>query len=652
MFDIKENLSKLPDAPGVYMHKDSLGEIIYVGKAVSLRNRVRQYFQSSKNKDLKVVAMVEHIDSFEYIRCSTEKEALILENNLIKKHKPKYNVLLRDDKTYPYIKITSEKWPRIEKTRRLLKDGAKYFGPYTDVKAVNEIVDLLSRVYQLKKCQMKSFPKGFKPCLNYHIQQCKGMCIGREDKQSYENRVKEVEAFLKGRSMNIINFLEENMKSAAENLEYEKAAIYRDQINSAKALLDKQRVNLKRDVDMDVLIAGSNEDIILFRVENGVLSSREIFYMDGASITKAERVEAFLKQHYSKSMEGVSEIILDENIEDKSLIEEFLRELWKKKVRITENPRGEKKRLLDLAKQDAFEFINVSENHRRNIKEKEDKIEESLAELVEKAYKAGDVSQIVDNETGEIIDLFEDSTRVEAYDISNTNGSENVGVMVVFEGLKKNKKAYRKFRVSLRESKPDDYASMREVVYRRLNRAMQADKSFLPLPKIMLIDGGLGHISGVQELITTMKLPICVVGMVKDDGHRTNKLVYFKNSVADSLDKMKGEEGYSSYPVKNLVEEIDLKEDKKNKIFFSYIGRIQEEVHRFAIDYHRGLRSKSMLKSVLEDIEGIGPKKREELLKHFGSVDRISGAKEEELVQVASINRKDARAIVRFFKEV
>lgn len=277
MFDIKENLSKLPDAPGVYMHKDSLGEIIYVGKAVSLRNRVRQYFQSSKNKDLKVVAMVEHIDSFEYIRCSTEKEALILENNLIKKHKPKYNVLLRDDKTYPYIKITSEKWPRIEKTRRLLKDGAKYFGPYTDVKAVNEIVDLLSRVYQLKKCQMKSFPKGFKPCLNYHIQQCKGMCIGREDKQSYENRVKEVEDFLKGRSMNIINFLEENMKSAAENLEYEKAAIYRDQINSAKALLDKQRVNLKRDVDMDVLIAGSNEDIILFRVENGVLSSREIF---------------------------------------------------------------------------------------------------------------------------------------------------------------------------------------------------------------------------------------------------------------------------------------------------------------------------------------------------------------------------------------
>ena len=297
MFDIKENLKKLPDSPGVYLHKDKMNNIIYVGKAVSLKKRVSQYFQNSRSKDSKVRAMVEHIDEFEYIKCGSEMEALILENNLIKKYKPKYNILLRDDKTYPYIKITNEKWPRIEKTRRVVKDGSSYFGPYTDVGAVNSIVDLISKVYKLKKCTSRNFPPGFRPCLNYHINQCNGMCVNRENKADYMKRIEQTKTFLKGNSMDLVGFLREEMNRASCEMQYEKAAIYRDYIISAKALMEKQRVVLSQDKDLDVILANGKGEVVVFTVIDGKLSGREIFEIRDRDEDEQNVISAFIKQH-------------------------------------------------------------------------------------------------------------------------------------------------------------------------------------------------------------------------------------------------------------------------------------------------------------------------------------------------------------------
>ncbi len=639
MFDIKENLKKLPDAPGVYMHKDALGNIIYVGKARSLKNRVRQYFQSSKALDAKSRAMVSNIDSFEYIRCGSEMEALILENNLIKKHQPKYNILLRDDKTYPYIKITKEFWPRIEKTRQVLKDGAKYFGPYTDVGAVNSMIDLLNRVYKLKKCRRRTFPKGFKPCLNYYIEQCNGMCIGKESRSEYINRLSQIESFLKGKSKDLISFFEEEMRKASERLDYENAAIYRDYAANAKALMEKQRVVLKQGINMDVILLGQRKQIILFRVENGILSSREVFSIEFDEKTPRDKVlEAFIKQYYSNQIDGISELIVDEPINDRNLIEQFLEELWGFKVKINDEPKGEKKSLLELAKQDVVEMMSISTENEKNKKDKETKLSKVLNEIISNSNTRGNITEIVNSETGEIVELFDDKLKVEAYDISNTNGIDNVGVLVAFEGLNKLTSAYRKFKIKSVEGKADDYGSMAETVTRRIERALAGDKGFLPLPKIMLIDGGAGHIGVVKNIIDKYDVPVTVVGMIKDKKHRTDRLIYFSEAI-EAINKNETPH----------LREVNLRAINDGNMLYSYIGNIQEEVHRFAIDYHRGLRSKAMVASELDNIKGIGPKKRSALLAHFGSVDKIKLASIDELSEVKGITSANASEIIKFY---
>lgn len=653
MFDIQENLKKLPDAPGVYIHKDKLGQVIYVGKAVSLKNRVRQYFQSSKNMDAKVRAMVSHIAEFEYIICGSEMEAFILENNLIKQYRPKYNILLRDDKTYPYIKVTTgETWPRIVKTRLIAKDKDKYFGPYSDAGAVNRLIDLLGSIYTLKKCSAKSFPEGFRPCLNYHIGQCEGVCTGKVDNEAYMERVQSAMDYLKGNRKKITDYLEEKMETAAENMEYEEAARYRDYLLAAKALAEKQRVVLKPGMDMDVVLAADRNHVALFFVRDGKLTGRETYAMDmgddtgagidtaegtGAGIdiakgagvvtagdigvnaggsggmdTNAEQVAAFLRQHYGEQTSGPSEILVKVLPPDSRLIEEFLSGLWGKKVQILAPKKGEKKALVDLASGDVAEMA-------KTIADKEESKIRRHNALGEQLHKVLSRIREMDEYKGQ-------SYRVEAYDISNTNGVDTVGAMVAFVGMRPDKKAYRRFKVRTVEG-PDDYGSMQEVVYRRMKRALKGDPGFSLLPDALLIDGGRGHVGAVIQVLEALQMDVPVLGMVKDDRHRTRNLVYQKD----------GE-----------WEEYSLQE---SPFLFQFMGRIQEEVHRFAIEYHRNLRDKKSLTSVLDEIEGIGPVKRNALLTHFGGIDKIREASLEELAQVPGITTKLAERIREFFSK-
>lgn len=583
MFDIQENLKKLPDEPGVYMHKDSLGNIIYVGKAVSLKKRVRQYFQSSKNMDAKVRALVSNIEEFEYIKCGSEMEALILENNLIKKYMPKYNVLLRDDKTYPYIKITNEYWPRIEKTRRIVKDGSKYFGPYSDAGAVNEMVDLLNKIYRIKRCAAKEFPKAARPCLNYHIAQCDGICAGKADHKDYMKRIEEVIHFLKGNQKNMVQYLKSQMEEASENLDFETAARYRDYMIAAKALNEKQRVVLSNGKDMDLVMYAGKGNVILFFVRDGKLIGRETFHMDDSvDAGYDEVISSFIKQHYGQMTSGPSEILMTKELLEKELLQDFLTQLWGRKTSLLVPKKGEKKAFLEMAQRDTNEMINNIEEKEKNKQERDMKIKSLIGDVIEKAKVASPTIEYLNHETGEYIDLVSSdenrALRIEAYDISNTNGVDSVGGMVVFEGLKACKKSYRRFKIKSVEG-PDDYKSMQEVVYRRLSRALQGDESFLPLPDLMLIDGGKGHIEAVRQIIESLEIEIAVAGMAKDDKHRTRALVYHPKSKA----------GAGSF-----VEE----ELKSRTMLFSYIGNIQEEVHRFAIEYHKTRRTKRMLQKV------------------------------------------------------
>lgn len=637
MFDIKENLKKLPDSPGVYLHKDKLNNVIYVGKAVSLKKRVSQYFQNSKSKDAKVRAMVENIDEFEYIKCGSEMEALILENNLIKKYQPKYNILLRDDKTYPYIKITNEKWPRVVKTRQVIKDGGSYFGPYSDVGAVNNMVELIGKVYKLKKCSTRKFPKGFRPCLNYHIGQCNGMCIGREKNSEYLDRIKQAKVFLKGNSMDLMGFLKREMNLASENLQYEKAAIFRDYIISAKALMEKQRVVLSQDKDLDIVLLNGKSEVVLFSVSAGKLSGRETFEINDRDEDEKNILGAFIKQHYGQQAKGPCEILIKEEIPEHSLTEEFLSQLWGRKTKISIPVRGEKKALMEMVKSDMLDMIKMREARLENRASRGENLRKQLGDLIEKSRiipeynrsKIDYITEVVNEETGEILELFkrsEDSYRVECYDISNTNGIDNVGAMVVFDELAKNKKAYRKFKVKSIEG-ANDYGAMAEVIERRIKRGLSGDKGFLPLPNLLLVDGGKGHVEVAISVIKKYDIDISVVGLAKDDNHRTERLVY------------KSKEG-------KFVEEAL----KERTMLFSYMGNIQEEVHRFAIEFHKNIRDKKVAKSALDEIKGIGEKKRNALLIYFGSMEKIKGASVEELLKVQGITKRDARAIAKFFK--
>lgn len=612
MFDIKENLKKLPDSPGVYIHKDRLGEVIYVGKAVSLRNRVRQYFQSQKNMDSKVSAMVSHIAEFEYITTATEMEALILECNLIKRYSPKYNILLRDDKTYPYIKITmKEDYPRILKTRRVENDGARYFGPYSDAGAVNRIVDLMGEIYRLKKCSAQRFPKGFRPCLNYHIEQCRGICTGYVSKDEYRETVNKVAEFLGGSTKPLVNEMKAKLEAAAEQLDFETAAKYRDNIMALEAINEKQRVVLRSDKDMDIILTlKGREDsfIVVFYVRDGKLSGRENFEMhtEGEE-SSGEMISSFIKQYYGELTSGPKEILTEEALSDANILSDYLSQLWGRKTSVFMPLKGEKKAILDLARKDVVEMAKTIDGRAEARAEREDSLRKQI-DAVYSCLKNGPHGY-----------------RVEAYDISDINGVDSVGAMVVFDGSRRLKKDYRRFKVKTVEG-PDDYGSMQEVLYRRFKRAQADDAAFNTYPDMLFIDGGKGHVAAANKVLRAMQIDIPAFGMAKDDSHRTKELVYEKD----------GE--FSTIQIKD------------SPLLFKYVGNIQEEVHRFAIDYHRTLRTKNMLTSVLDEIEGIGPVKRNSLLAYFGSVDRIKAAAAEELVKVDGITEKNAQNILKYFR--
>ena len=612
MFDIKENLKKLPDSPGVYIHKDRLGEVIYVGKAVSLRNRVRQYFQSQKNMDSKVSAMVSHIAEFEYITTATEMEALILECNLIKRYSPKYNILLRDDKTYPYIKITmKEDYPRILKTRRVENDGARYFGPYSDAGAVNRIVDLMGEIYRLKKCSAQRFPKGFRPCLNYYIEQCRGICTGYVSKDEYRETVNKVAEFLGGSTKPLVNEMKAKLEAAAEQLDFETAAKYRDNIMALEAINEKQRVVLRSDKDMDIILTlKGREDsfIVVFYVRDGKLSGRENFEMhtEGEE-SSGEMISSFIKQYYGELTSGPKEILTEEALSDANILSDYLSQLWGRKTSVFMPLKGEKKAILDLARKDVVEMAKTIDDRAEARAEREDSLRKQI-DAVYSCLKNGPHGY-----------------RVEAYDISDINGVDSVGAMVVFDGSRRLKKDYRRFKVKTVEGS-DDYGSMQEVLYRRFKRAQADDAAFNTYPDMLFIDGGKGHVAAANKVLRAMQIDIPAFGMAKDDSHRTKELVYEKD----------GE--FSTIQIKD------------SPLLFKYVGNIQEEVHRFAIDYHRTLRTKNMLTSVLDEIEGIGPVKRNSLLAYFGSVDRIKAAAAEELVKVDGITEKNAQNILKYFR--
>ncbi|MEG1067134.1 MAG: excinuclease ABC subunit UvrC [Anaerovoracaceae bacterium] len=614
MFDIKENLKKLPDSPGVYMHKDKLGQIIYVGKAISLKNRVRQYFQSSVNGNPKVKAMVSHIAEFEYITCQTEMEALILECNLIKKYMPKYNVLLRDDKTYPYIMVTTtEKFPRVIKTRIISKDGNKYFGPYSDVGAVNQIIDLLNNIFSLKRCTAKDFPPGHRPCLNFHINQCKGVCTGNVSKEEYKKSIDEILQFLGGKEKPIVNYLEEKMQKASETLNFEEAANYRDYINSIKAISETQRVTMTNGKDLDIVLPvkdSLNSFIILFSVRDGKLSGRETFQIQSGDTTdRNEMVSEFIKQYYSQWAIVPGEILVENQLEENQLLEEFLSREGRK-VKIFVPQKGDKKALLNMARTDTIEMVKTLGEKAEANNEKRVAINAEIKEVI---LKAG-------YDEPEILGTRE-SYRIESYDISNTNGVDSVGAMVVFEGLKPIRKDYRRFKIKTVEG-PNDYGSLQEVLYRRFKRAKEGDASFIKCPDLILMDGGLGQVSAAKKVLNAMSMDIPVVGMAKDDGHRTRALV-FENG-----------------------DEILLKD---KPLLFKYAGTVQEEVHRFAIDYHRTLRNKNSIHSILDNIQGVGPTRRNSLLTYFKTIDDIKKASIEELCKAPNITENIAKNIKQYF---
>ena len=634
MFIIEEELSKLPTCPGVYMHKDSLGEVIYVGKAVNLRNRVRSYFRKTSQADPKVRALVSNIAEFEYITCATEMEALVLECNLIKKFMPKYNILLKDGKSYPYIEVTTaEKWPRVIRTRELKRDGNRYFGPYTDGTAVWRILKMIDEMYPLKKCRQQEFRPGVRPCLNYFIGKCAGICIGEADEAEYAGMITEITDVLSGHDAGMIAGLEKRMMEASENLEYEEAAKYRDYIKSLRTLGETQRASMVRDRDIDILIpviTDRSSVIAQYKVRDGKMIGREITYIkDGpaeGTDNAGDILSSFIKQYYPSLSVLPREIILPLHIEDESLIGEFLNTVNSTnaegksdvmhKTRIVIPERGEKKALLRMASEDSVELSKSLDERAEREQERKDALRNEISAVIEYA-------SMINGQAPVLIPEGDDREyRIEAYDISNFNGLDTVGAMVVYEGRKPVRSDYRKFKV--RTAEGDDYGSLREVIYRRLKRARKGDEGFSTYPDIMFIDGGLGQVHAVKAVVDAFRIAIPVVGLAKDDAHRTRAIVF--------------DDG----------REIEL---KGNRLLFSYCGNIQEEVHRFAITYMSGVKGKKMIRSVLEDIPGIGPKRRAMLLEHFGSIDAIRKASYEDLMSLDGMNSRAAESVTGFFAE-
>lgn len=632
MFHFDEELKKLPKEPGVYIMRDDRDVILYVGKAVNLYNRVRSYFRENIGRGPAIDKMVTLIARFEYIVTDSELEALVLENNLIKENSPKYNTLLKDDKTYPYIKVTvGEDYPRILFSRTMKKDKSRYFGPYTSAAAVRDTIDLLSKLYRLRTCN-RSLPRDIgleRPCLNYHIKQCLAPCGGYVDKEQYREQVGRALEFLNGNYNVILRELEGKMKAAAEKLDFEGAAAYRDLFNSVKQVSQKQKMtdNVGEDKDIIALHQDRSEAVVqVFFVRDGKLIGREHYYMthvsyeekdvsgemseDGATKTKAGILENFVKQFYAGTPFIPRELMLQYEIEDRELIEKWLSQRKGGKVHVRVPKIGSKEKLVELAAENARHIL---EQDRERLKREEGRTIGAVKEI------AG------------ILGL-ERIERMEAFDISNINGFENVGSMVVFEKGRPKPSDYRKFRIKT-VSGPDDYACMREVLTRRFTHGMEEREeleekdldhvygSFTKFPDLLMMDGGRGQVNIALSVLDELHIHIPVCGMVKDDNHRTRGL-YFNN--------------------------VELPIDTRSE-GFKLITRVQDEAHRFAIEYHRSLRSKAQVKSVLDDIPGVGPARRKALMRHFKSIEDIKNATVEELAEIPELNRKAAEAIHGFF---
>lgn len=574
MFDIQEHLKQLPAEPGVYLMKDKFDNIIYVGKAKILKNRVRQYFQSSKNHSSKVKSMVKNIDKFEYIITDSELEALILECNLIKKYKPKYNVLLRDDKTYPYIKVTTnEDFPRVLKVRKVIKDKAKYFGPYTNTTAVNDTLDIIKNIYPIRTCNIdieRAIKTNMRPCLNLHIKRCVGPCTGNVTKEEYNKMIEEIILFLSGKEEKLIDILKEKMNKCAMDFNFEEAAIYRDKIKSLEDMMEKQKIDTSTsDLNQDVIAMARAHDeacVQVFFVRNGKIVGREHFILEGVMDSTRESIlGSFVKQFYMEQEYVPKEIIIEDEIEDSFILSEWLSSKKGQKVTIRVPQKGEKKSLIEMVRKNAIEYLEkFSDMNKR-------KYEKSIGAL---------------EELKQILNLDNIPKRIESFDISNIQGVDSIGSMVVFTNGKKDKKEYRRYKIKTVIG-PNDYDSMAEIVERRLK--------YGDFPDLMLLDGGKGQVSAVKKVLNKYNVEIPLWGMYKDDKHRTKGLI-------------------------SQEKEIEL--DRTSNLY-RFVASIQEEVHNYAISYHRSLRNKSLTKSELDDIQGIGEKRKKALLNHFKDIEAI-----------------------------
>ena len=619
MFVIEEELKRLPKQPGVYIMHDAEDAILYVGKAINLHSRVRSYFRPNIGRGPQIDKMVKLIDHFEYIVTDSELEALVLENNLIKEHSPKYNTLLKDDKTYPYIKVTmGEAYPRVVFSREMKKDKSRYFGPYTSATAVKETIELINKLYQLRTCN-KKFPRDFgveRPCLNHHIGKCMAPCQGTISQEQYAKQLEKALDFLNGSYNSILKELETKMTEASENLEFEEAIRYRELLQSVRAVSQKQKITASDGEDKDIIaLAKEDNDVVVqvFFVRGGRLIGREHFYMTHVSGgSKAEILQSFVKQFYAGTPFIPRELILQFEIEEKDIIEAWLSERRSGRVYLRVPKIGTKEKLVELAAQNAALVLS---RDKERIKREAGRTIGAVREI-EKLLGLSGIQ------------------RMEAFDISNISGFENVGSMVVYERGKAKRSDYRKFKIRSVNG-PDDYACMKEVLERRFLHGMEESArrreknldqelgSFTRFPDLLLMDGGKGQVNIALEVLDELHLNIPVCGMVKDDNHRTRGLYYNNEEIA-----------------------IDRRSEG-----FKLITRIQDEAHRFAIEYHRSLRSKSQVKSVLDDISGVGPTRRKALMRHFGSLEEIRKADVEQLCEIPEINERCAVEIYKFFHE-
>ncbi|MCI9370332.1 MAG: excinuclease ABC subunit UvrC [Lachnospiraceae bacterium] len=626
-FNIEEELKKLPSSPGVYLMHDASEEIIYIGKAISLKNRVRQYFQSSRKRTPKIEQMVSHISYFEYIVTDSELEALILECNLIKEHRPKYNTMLKDDKTYPYIKVTTgEDYPRILIARQMKKDKSKYFGPYVNGGAVKSTIELLRRIYRIRTCN-RSLPKEIgngRACLNYHIKQCDAPCMGCISKEDYQKKIEQTLKFLNGNYEEVTKMLEQKMYEASADMNFEAAAEYRDLIADIKALAQKQKITSGEGLDRDVIAyaADGNDAVVqVFFIREGKLLGREHFFINIALDEGGDILTSFIKQYYSGTPFIPKEILVSQELREADIIAEYLSGRRGSKVSILNPKKGQKEKMIELAQKNAKMVLDIDR----------DKVKREEART-----------------TGAVRDIFEllnienhNQYRIEAYDISNTAGFQSVGSMIVYENGKPKRNDYRKFKIQTVEG-PNDYGSMYEVLTRRFTHGLSEKKQqqdnfsentkegkenltdrFSRFPDLIMMDGGLGQVNIALQVLDELKIHIPVCGMVKDDRHRTRALVYNN-------------------------EELPIDTHSES---FRLITRIQDEAHRFAIEYHKSLRAKTQVHSILDDIESIGPARRKALMKYFSDIGKIKTASVEELAQVPSMNEASARKVYEFFRK-